>query len=99
MPQQLLDGPQVGAAAQQVGGEGVPQRVRRRVLRQAGEAASRLLVGSVMGLGPLGLLTRAQGVVQIFDKALLDAVSPVVLPALAARTAGRVFTGVGGGQG
>lgn len=61
-------------------------------LRQAGDAASRLAVGAVLGLGPLGLLTRAQGVVQIFDKALLDAISPVVLPALsAAQRAGRAL--------
>ncbi len=59
-------------------------------MRQAGDALSRLLVGTLMGLGPLGLLTRAQAVVQIFDKALMDAVTPVVLPALsAAQRAGR----------
>jgi O-antigen/teichoic acid export membrane protein len=59
-------------------------------MRQAGDAASRLLVGTLMGLGPLGLLSRAGAVVQIFDKALMDAVTPVVLPALsAAQRAGR----------
>ena len=39
MSEQILDRAQVPAARQQVRGEGVPQRVRRRVLRQAGEAA------------------------------------------------------------
>lgn len=59
-------------------------------LRQGADAVSRLLVGTALGLGPLGLLSRAQAVTQIFDKALLDAVSPVVLPALAAaQRAGR----------
>ena len=33
--QQVLHGAQVGAAGQQVGGETVPQRVRRRIVRQA----------------------------------------------------------------
>jgi O-antigen/teichoic acid export membrane protein len=59
-------------------------------LRQAGDALSRLAVGTLMGLGPLGVLSRAQVVVQVFDKALMDAVTPVVLPALsAAQRAGR----------
>ena len=59
-------------------------------LRQAGDALSRLLMGGLLGLGALGLFSRAQAVVQVFDKALLDAVSPVVLPALsAAQRAGR----------
>src|SRR5262245_7539986 len=51
VPEQLLDGAEVGAAAEQVGGEGVAERVRRRLrrraargdvaLHQAGDAAAR----------------------------------------------------------
>lgn len=54
-------------------------------LRQAGDALARLLIGGLLGLPAVGLLSRAQGVVQLFDRALLDAVSPVVTPAVAAR--------------
>ena len=36
MPEQLLDHPHVGASGQQMGGEGVAQRVRGDVLPQAG---------------------------------------------------------------
>ncbi len=36
--EKLLDGAQIGAAGQQVGCEGVPQGVGRRVLRQTGQA-------------------------------------------------------------
>src|SRR3546814_79219 len=39
VPQQFLDGAQVAAAAEQVGGEGVPERVGRGGLRQAEPAA------------------------------------------------------------
>ena len=39
MPQQLLDGPQIAAGAQQMGGEGVAKRVRRHALGQAESAA------------------------------------------------------------
>ena len=39
--QQLLDGAQVGAAAEQVGGEGMAHGVRRRVLGQPGDAERR----------------------------------------------------------
>lgn len=53
-------------------------------LRQAGDGLARLTIGAAFGLGAIGTLSRAQGILQVFDRALLDAVSPVVLPALAA---------------
>ena len=37
MAQQFLDGTKISAAAQQMGGKGMPQRMRCRVLRQAGQ--------------------------------------------------------------
>ena len=39
MAEQHLNGPQVGAGFQQVGGEAVPQRVRRDALLDAGRAS------------------------------------------------------------
>jgi O-antigen/teichoic acid export membrane protein len=54
-------------------------------LRQAGDSLVRLSIGALLGLHAVGLLSRAQAVVHIFDRALLDAVGPVVLPTVAAR--------------
>jgi O-antigen/teichoic acid export membrane protein len=52
---------------------------------RVGETVSRLIVSGVLGFGALGVLSRAQGVVQLFDRALTDAVKPVILPALSER--------------
>lgn len=52
-------------------------------LGEIGDALSRLAIGSLLGLGAAGLLSRAETVLQMFDRALTDAIQPVVLPALA----------------
>ncbi len=53
--------------------------------RQVADSLIRLSLGLVLGYGALGVLARAQTVVTLFDKALIDAVSPVMLPTLSRR--------------
>ncbi|MFA5951571.1 MAG: oligosaccharide flippase family protein [Hyphomicrobium sp.] len=54
-------------------------------LRQISDASVRLSVGALLGLGAVGLMSRAQNVMLLFDKLLLDALGPVLLPTLAGR--------------
>ena len=52
---------------------------------RVGDLLVRLTVGAALGFGALGLFTRAQTIVQLFDRALTDGVKPVILPALSDR--------------
>jgi O-antigen/teichoic acid export membrane protein len=54
-------------------------------LKQAGDAAPSLALGSLVGYGAAGLFSRAYVVVALFDRGVSQAVSPVVLPLLASR--------------
>lgn len=54
-------------------------------MKQLGDAAPSLALGNVAGYAAAGLFTRAQGVVALFDRGVLQAIAPVVLPVLAAR--------------
>jgi len=54
-------------------------------LKQISDASVRLSVGALLGLGAVGLMSRAQNVMLLFDKLLLDALGPVLLPTLAGR--------------
>jgi O-antigen/teichoic acid export membrane protein len=54
-------------------------------LRQAGDAAPHLALGALGGYAMTGVFSRAQSVASLFDKAVMQAVSPVVLPILARR--------------
>lgn len=48
--------------------------------RAAGEAAPDLVIGKLMGMGAVGLFSRAVGTVQLFTRAVLIGVRPIVLP-------------------
>lgn len=52
---------------------------------KAGQALSTGLIVGMIGFGAGGLLSRAQSIVQMFDRALMDAINPVVLPVIAER--------------
>ena len=52
---------------------------------RVGEAGLALLLGQFLGMGAVGLYNRALKVTEIMDKAFIQALSPVVLPALARR--------------
>jgi O-antigen/teichoic acid export membrane protein len=54
-------------------------------LKEAGEAAPSLAIGHFLGFAATGLFNRAQAVAGLFDKGFMQAVSPIVLPMLAAR--------------
>lgn len=54
-------------------------------IRQAGDAAVPLQVEAGLGLGAVGLYGRAQSVLLLFDRLLVEALSHVLLPALAQR--------------
>lgn len=51
-------------------------------MRQAGDAGTALLVGGAFGTAAVGLYNRAQTVTDMLDKAIIQALSPVVLPLL-----------------
>lgn len=59
-----------------------PHQTATSLLPKASDLAIVLIVPSALGLGALGLYNRAQSVVALLDKVLLDGVSPVVLPAI-----------------
>jgi len=52
------------------------------LLSDLGDAAIVMLIGRLLGLAPLGLFNRAQTVVKLMDRSLLEGIAPVVLPAL-----------------
>jgi O-antigen/teichoic acid export membrane protein len=54
-------------------------------LKQMGDAAPSLAIGHILGFAGAGLFNRAQVVVGLFDKGFMQAISPMVLPMLAAR--------------
>ncbi len=49
----------------------------------------RLIVGRLLGFGPVGIFTRAVSLTQLPERLVLNAVQPVVLPALAAQAQSR----------
>jgi O-antigen/teichoic acid export membrane protein len=53
------------------------------VLKRCGDAAPRIALGTMIGYGAAGLFSRAQAVVTLFDRGVLQAITPVVLPLLA----------------
>ena len=55
------------------------------VIRQTGDAAPGLAAGHTLGLGAAGLLTRAQTLLGLFDKLVVQGVGPVMLPYLSDR--------------
>ncbi|HEV7267336.1 MAG TPA: oligosaccharide flippase family protein [Falsiroseomonas sp.] len=54
--------------------------------RQAAEAGTTLLISSLLGLAAAGIYARALTVKTLLNKAVVEAVSPVVLPVLARET-------------
>lgn len=54
-------------------------------LKQLGDAAPSLAIGHFLGFAGAGLFNRAQAVAGLFDKGFMQAISPIVLPMLAAR--------------
>jgi O-antigen/teichoic acid export membrane protein len=54
-------------------------------LKQMGDAAPSLAIGHFLGFASAGLFNRAQAAAGVFDKGFLQAISPIVLPMLAAR--------------
>ena len=55
-------------------------------LSQISRSAAEIILGRVVGLEAAGLYSRAGTVINLFNRALMDAVRPVVLPALTERT-------------
>lgn len=49
------------------------------------QAAPDLIIGRVLGVGAAGLYSRANGLIGLFGNIILDALQPVLLPALAAQ--------------
>lgn len=56
------------------------------VVGMAYDLLPRLIFGKMLGLGAVGLYSRAVAVSQLPDRAVVSALQPVVLPAMAART-------------
>ena len=54
-------------------------------LKQASDAVVRLGVSAALGLSSVGVLARAQNVILMFDRIVLDAVGAVLLPTLSKR--------------
>lgn len=54
-------------------------------LMKAGETAPPLVIGMFAGFAPAALFSRAWAVAGLFDRAVLQAVSPVILPLLAGK--------------
>lgn len=54
-------------------------------LKRMGDSAPGLLLASVGGYGAAGIFSRAQTVATLFDRGVLQGISPVVLPLLSAR--------------
>lgn len=54
-------------------------------LKEAGELAERLLIAGLIGLSGVGLVSRAQSVVGLIDRLVMEAVTPVALAALSDR--------------
>ncbi len=54
-------------------------------LKHMGDAAPSLAIGHLLGFAGAGLFNRAQAVTSWFDKGFMQAISPMVLPMLAAR--------------
>ncbi len=53
------------------------------MVEQVGGRASDLLLGKVLGFGPVGLLNRAGSLITLFQDAVLAAIAPVVLASMA----------------
>jgi O-antigen/teichoic acid export membrane protein len=53
------------------------------VVGAVGDNATRLIVGRLLGFGPLGLYSRAAGLVSLFNDIVMTAVSPVAVSELA----------------
>ncbi|MEQ8966314.1 MAG: oligosaccharide flippase family protein [Azospirillaceae bacterium] len=51
------------------------------LLSDAGDAVIVGAIGKLLGFGPLGAFNRAQTVVRLMDRSLLEGIAPVVLPA------------------
>lgn len=54
-------------------------------LKQMGDAAPSLFIGHFLGFASAGMFNRAMAVAGLFDKGFMQAISPIVLPMLAAR--------------
>ena len=64
-------------------------------VKQAGDAAVPLQIEVGLGLGVVGILGRAQSILLLFDRLVVDALSHVLLPLLAARRrTGADITGI-----
>ncbi len=76
-----------------------PHMTATSLLPKASDFAVTLIIPSALGIAALGLYNRAQSVVSLLDKALLDGVGQVVLPALSDRLrAGAAIADVYGAQ-
>jgi O-antigen/teichoic acid export membrane protein len=53
------------------------------VLQEMGQRASDVIVGRFLGFGAAGLFSRASGLITLFQQALMNAITPVALSALA----------------
>jgi O-antigen/teichoic acid export membrane protein len=51
-------------------------------LQIVGQSVPKIIVGSMLGLEAVGLLARSQTVTQLFDRAIIDGVQPIIQPAL-----------------
>ncbi len=56
------------------------------IVSELGTSANDLIIGRMLGFAPVGLFSRAQGVVFLFHRDIMDAVRGVAFPALAAKT-------------
>jgi O-antigen/teichoic acid export membrane protein len=52
------------------------------ILHELGDSGPSLVVGRMLGLDAAGLLSRAEGLVGIFGRVILQGIQPVILPAL-----------------
>jgi len=55
------------------------------LLQEMGDNAWSLIAGRMIGFAPVGLLSRANGIVGMFGRLVLQGVQPVILPAFAAK--------------
>lgn len=53
------------------------------VVGQLGKGAPELIIGKITGMGDVGMFSRAAGLVEMFNRLVINAISPVSLPFLA----------------